>query len=232
MKRVYKQGIGVGVVVLMAALALALVNRGCVAHRETGSLATIKTDYGDITVRLLMSEAPNTAATFARLAREKFYDGLSFSLVNREAGLIAGGQAPPDRQPTWHVPMEDNDVPFERGSVAMFDPRGRSSDFTSTFLIALSSRPGLAGQVTIFGKVVGGMDTVDDRGGAVRAGRSPQAHERYGKERLGPCWVGRWRCPVPATRHSRTDRPLEAGFDSGSASVRGVEGWVLCNGVM
>jgi len=161
MKRVYKQGIGVGVVVLMAALALALVNRGCVAHRETGSLATIKTDYGDITVRLLMSDAPNTAATFARLAREKFYDGLSFSLVNREAGLIAGGQAPPDRQPTWHVPMEDNDVPFERGSVAMFDPRGRSSDFTSTFLIALSSRPGLAGQVTIFGKVVGGMDTVE-----------------------------------------------------------------------
>jgi len=165
MKRVYKQRVGVAVVVLVAGVALALLNSRK-DHDPTrvarpGSLATIKTDYGDFTVRLLANEAPNTAATFARLAREKFYDGLSFSLVNREAGLIAGGQAPQDREPTWRVPMEENNVPFERGTVAMFDPTGRSTEFTSTFLIVLSSRPGLAGQVTIFGRVVGGMDALE-----------------------------------------------------------------------
>ena len=161
MKRVYKQGIGVGLVVLMAAPALALVNRGCVAHRETDYLATIKTDFGDITIRLLTSEAPNTVANFRQLADEKFYDGLSFHQVDREAGVIGAGRPPPGREPQWSIPIEENHLVFERGSVALFHPAGEPDKNTCMFMISLSRRPGMSDLFTIFGKVIEGIDVAE-----------------------------------------------------------------------
>ncbi|MBI2356686.1 peptidylprolyl isomerase [Candidatus Dojkabacteria bacterium] len=52
--------------------------------------ATIYTDYGQIVVDLFEDEAPITVGSFAFLANEKFYDGLTFHRVVRDF-VIQGG---------------------------------------------------------------------------------------------------------------------------------------------
>jgi peptidyl-prolyl cis-trans isomerase B (cyclophilin B) len=165
MKRAYRQGAGVTVVVALAAGALWVVNRQPARDesRVAGGdyLATITTDFGEITIRLLSSKAPNTVENFRRLVQEKFYDGLSFYEISPDAQLIAAGNPPAGREPDWFMPAEESDLEFERGSVGLFDPEGEHQGGTCRFMIALSRRPGLSQMVTLFGKVVGGMDVVE-----------------------------------------------------------------------
>ena len=45
------------------------------------SKAIIKTEKGDMTVEFYDKDAPNTVANFKKLAKEGFYDGLTFHRV-------------------------------------------------------------------------------------------------------------------------------------------------------
>ena len=166
-KRIYKQGAAIGVVLLGAVVVLAVVNTRVGRGRDPSRvlrpdyLATIETDYGNITIRLFTNKAPNTVGVFVDLVRQKFYDGLGFNIVDKERHVIAGGIPPRSHAPDWAVPMEENDLKFDRGMVAMFDPIEGSDMHNTAFLITTSSQPSLKGFVTIFGKVVEGMDVVD-----------------------------------------------------------------------
>jgi cyclophilin family peptidyl-prolyl cis-trans isomerase len=56
--------------------------------------ATLKTNCGTILIRLAVGRAPKTAASFAGLARNKFFDGLTFHRVAKPGGndfVIQGG---------------------------------------------------------------------------------------------------------------------------------------------
>ena len=52
--------------------------------------ATIATDRGDIKVRLLASDAPQTVNNFVVLAKDGFYDGIKFHRVISDF-MIQGG---------------------------------------------------------------------------------------------------------------------------------------------
>jgi peptidylprolyl isomerase len=123
--------------------------------------ATISTDKGDIRIELLDEDAPNAVNSFVFLAREGYFDGVTFHRVipgfvaqsGDRTGTGSGG-------PGYTVPDEINDNLHVRGAVAMAKSPG-AGEFGSQFYIMYASRPDLDGEYTVFGTVVEGMDVVD-----------------------------------------------------------------------
>lgn len=96
----------------------------------------ITTDEGKLTLKLLYEEAPKAVANFLELANTGFYDNLTFHRLV-PGHLLMGGDPRGDgtgiRPDGKRVPPEFNDIPHEKGSVAMAlledDPESASSQF-------------------------------------------------------------------------------------------------------
>ncbi len=154
-----------------------------VAMKETPSMhfqkknpkAVISTSLGDIEIRFFTDDAPRHVESFLNLAKLKFFDGLSFHRVV-PGFLIQGGDPHsknPDRSlhgtggPGFSLPPETSDRPHRRGSVSMAKvPRTEDStrdiaDSGSQFFICVEDQGSLDRRYSVFGKVVRGMDVVD-----------------------------------------------------------------------
>ncbi len=127
-------------------------------------VATISTTKGDIVVQLDASAAPLTVNNFVFLARQGFYDQLTFHRV--EPGFVIQGGDPTGTGgggPGYTVPAEIQ-LPHVEGAIAMarkgdqVNPTRASSG--SQFYITLAPTPFLDGGYTAFGHVVVGMDVV------------------------------------------------------------------------
>lgn len=127
-------------------------------------IATISTAKGDIVVQLDASAAPLTVNNFVFLARQGFYDGLTFHRV--EPGFVIQGGDPTGTGgggPGYTVPAEIQ-LPHVEGAIAMarrsdeVNPTRASSG--SQFYITLAATPFLDEGYTAFGHVVEGMDMV------------------------------------------------------------------------
>lgn len=117
--------------------------------------------FGRVVIQLRPDLAPNTVNQIKKLARAGFYDGVPFHRViagfmaqgGDPTGTGAGGSGHP-------LKAEFSSEPFVRGVVAM----ARTSDPNSAdsqFFIMYGDGPALNGKYTIFGKVVAGMEYVD-----------------------------------------------------------------------
>lgn len=119
----------------------------------------IKTKKGEITFLLLGDEAPLTVSNFIWLARQKFYDGLTFHRV--EPGFVIQG-GDPKGNGTGGPGYNFDDEPVKRqyvaGTVAMANSGPNTNG--SQFFITLTDLPRLPPNYTIFGIVVRGMDVV------------------------------------------------------------------------
>lgn len=131
--------------------------------------AVIETPKGSFTIRLLPEVAPKHAALFAKTAKAGGYDGTTFHRVIM-GGIIQGGD-PLTKDPAKAsqygtgglglLKAELSDRPFVRGTVAAVR-RPSSLDSAGTqFFVVLQPQPALAGQYTVFGEVVAGMEVVD-----------------------------------------------------------------------
>jgi peptidylprolyl isomerase len=123
--------------------------------------ATVETAKGAFRIELRPDLAIQTVNSFIFLAREGFYDGVTFDWVI--PGLIAQGGDPTGTGsggPGYKLPDEFSDVPFERGTVAMANT-GHPNSSGSQFFITYTDQPNLDGQYTVFGKVIEGMEVVD-----------------------------------------------------------------------
>jgi cyclophilin family peptidyl-prolyl cis-trans isomerase len=132
----------------------------------TAYFATIDTDRGPIVVELWPDLAPEHVNSFVFLAKEGFYDGLTFHRV--EPGfVIQGGDPKGDGTggPGYSVPgefNEDDPVPHRIGTFAMarsVDPHSAGSQFYIV-LEDGASASSLDGKYTVFGHVISGMDVV------------------------------------------------------------------------
>ncbi|MDT7041365.1 peptidylprolyl isomerase [Candidatus Nitronereus thalassa] len=124
--------------------------------------------WGDITLKFYPDVAPNHVGNFCKLAREKFYDGVTFHRVI-PGFMIQGGDPNsknPDRSthgmggPGYRVNAEFNNKPHTRGVLSMAraqDPNSAGSQF----FICVADAAFLNGQYTAFGEVESGMDVVD-----------------------------------------------------------------------
>lgn len=115
---------------------------------------------GEVEIALLPEDAPATVARFVALAERHFYDGLRFHRVV-PAFVVQTGDPRGDGYggPGYAQRCEDNRVPYERGTVGMA-LAGRDTG-GSQFFVAQAAQPHLDGRYTAFGRVVRGMDLID-----------------------------------------------------------------------
>lgn len=128
-------------------------------------IATIKTSKGDIIVELDALAAPQHVNNFVYLARQGFYDGLTFHRVVPNF-VIQGGDplGTGTGGPGYRLPAEIG-LPHHQGVIAMarqgdaVNPQKMSSG--SQFYITLTPQPGLDQQgYSVFGRVIQGFDVV------------------------------------------------------------------------
>jgi cyclophilin family peptidyl-prolyl cis-trans isomerase len=125
----------------------------------------LRTRHGVLEVHLDVLEAPLTSASFVRLARRGFYDGLTFHRVV-PGFVVQGGDPRGDGYggPGYALRCEITRRPFGRGSVGLAHAGEDSGG--SQFFVALSPQPHLDGRYTRFGAVVSGVEVL----GRIRPG--------------------------------------------------------------
>jgi len=123
--------------------------------------AVFTLDHGEVEIALLPEQAPATVARFVQLAERGFYDGLRFHRVV-PGFVVQGGDPRGDGYggPGFSQRCEDNRVRYERGTVGMA-LAGRDTG-GSQFFIAQAAQPHLDGRYTAFGRVVRGMEHIDE----------------------------------------------------------------------
>ena len=122
--------------------------------------ATIETDKGNIVMDLDPSRAPKTVNNFVFLAREGFYDGLTFHRVVDDF-VIQGGCPEGSGRGNPGYRFEDEPVIGEYipGAVAMANS-GPNSNGSQFFICTVDDRAKLGKQYNLFGQVTSGMDVV------------------------------------------------------------------------
>lgn len=128
---------------------------------QTNPRATIFTNRGQIDIELYFDAAPLTVLNFMQLAKDGFYNGLTFHRV--VPNFVAQGGDPRGDGwggPNYFIRCEYSDLPFKRGTVGMATS-GKDTG-GSQFFMTLSPQPHLEARYTVFGQVVAGMQNVDD----------------------------------------------------------------------
>ena len=106
-------------------------------------------------------DAPKTVENFTKLAREGFYDGITFHRVIPDF-MIQGGCPRGDGTGGAGYEFEDetNDHGVVRGALAMAN-RGPNTNGSQFFIVTTEAAPWLDGKHTVFGRVTEGMEVVD-----------------------------------------------------------------------
>jgi peptidyl-prolyl cis-trans isomerase B (cyclophilin B) len=124
--------------------------------------AKLETDRGDIVIALAADQAPKTVNNFVFLARQGFYDGVSFHRVISNF-MIQGGDPTGSGRGGPGYKFEDetkgNPLRHERGVLSMANAGPNTNG--SQFFITHAPQPHLDGKHTVFGKVTSGLDVVD-----------------------------------------------------------------------
>lgn len=125
--------------------------------------ATIVTTKGTITFDLLANVAPRAVNSFVSLADDHFFDGMDFYSITPGIGIATGDPtALGSGGPGYTFPDEPipADLDYERGVVVMSND-GKDTNGSRFVVIAGDQRSNLAKKYTIFAKVTGGMEVVD-----------------------------------------------------------------------
>lgn len=126
---------------------------------DTGTIyrVTIATPKGDIVMDLDPRLAPNTVNNFVSLARQGFYDGLTFHRV--VPGFVIQGGCPEGTGtggPGYRFADEPVQGNYRDGAVAMANAGPDTNG--SQFFICLGDQPSLPKQYNLFGHTVAGLD--------------------------------------------------------------------------
>ena len=130
----------------------------------------IEMDNGDlIKIELYPEKAPKTVANFEKLVAEGFYDGLTFHRIipgfmiqgGDPEGTGMGGAKETIYGEFASNGFPQNDLKHTRGVISMARSMMPNSA-SSQFFIMHEDAPHLDGSYAAFGKVVSGMDAVDE----------------------------------------------------------------------
>ncbi|MCM1507160.1 MAG: peptidylprolyl isomerase [Ruminococcus flavefaciens] len=132
-------------------------------------MVTIEMENGKkIKIELYPEIAPITCENFEKLVKDGFYDGLTFHRVI--SGFMIQGGCPLGNGtggPGWNIKGEfssngvKNDLKHTRGVISMARSMMPNSA-GSQFFIMHEDAPHLDGQYAAFGKVIEGMEVVDE----------------------------------------------------------------------
>jgi cyclophilin family peptidyl-prolyl cis-trans isomerase len=124
-------------------------------------IATIKTEKGDIVIELLPDKAPLAVNNFVYLARNGWYDGITFHRVlpgfmaqtGDPSGTGFGG-------PGYAFVNESSDLKFDQAGVVAMANAGPDTN-GSQFFITYGPASQLDGGYTIFGRVISGQEVAE-----------------------------------------------------------------------
>jgi peptidylprolyl isomerase len=137
--------------------------------------ATVKmAKGGEFVIQLYPDKAPRTVNSFVFLAREGFFDGVTFHRVLE--GFMAQGGDPTGTGgggPGYAFVNEVSDLKFDKAGVVAMANAGRDTN-GSQFFIMFNAYGLRESDYTIFGQVISGMDVVN---GITR--RDPQKNPDY-----------------------------------------------------
>lgn len=145
-------------------------------------MAVISTKFGDMIVEFYSEAAPMHVESFKILTREGYFDGTTFHRVipgfviqggdpnSKDEDRLndgSGGRAgkyfsigKKDDPETWMIPAEFSDTLHVKGILSMARTNVEDSA-TSQFFICAEATPQLNGKYTVFGKVVKGLEVID-----------------------------------------------------------------------
>jgi cyclophilin family peptidyl-prolyl cis-trans isomerase len=131
--------------------------------------ATVVTNRGSFTIEFLPEDAPLTVDNFVQLAKRGYFNGQTIPRVVPNFVVQAGDpRGDQNGGPGYQIRCEINEVPYERAAVGMA-LSGKDTGGSQWF-VTHSPQPHLDGGYTVFGRVIRGMDVVDNiaRGDVIR----------------------------------------------------------------
>ncbi len=137
--------------------------------KDLENMLYLELKTGRVVIQLLPDVAPKHVARIKELVRQKFYDGIIFHRVIPGFMAQTGDPTGTGTGGSGHkLQAEFSQTPFERGTIGAArtaDPNSADSQF----FICFAPAPHLNGQYTVWGKVIEGMDLVDE----IAAGEPP-----------------------------------------------------------
>lgn len=124
-------------------------------------LATLRTEKGDIVLQLFPDQAPLAVNSFVFLARQKWFDGVTFHRV--VPGLVAQTGDPSGTgkgNPGYLFNSDNNALKFDLPGRVALNNSGPDTN-GSQFFITFTPRPELDGAFTIFGQVISGLEVAE-----------------------------------------------------------------------
>ncbi len=137
------------------------------AEQNEGAAIEIQ-EFGEIRFKFFPDKAPSHVENFKKLARDGFYDGVTFHRIVPGFMIQGGDPNTKDSDPNndgrggpgYTIKAEFNDIPHRRGILSMArkaDPDSAGSQF----FIVVKDAPFLDGKYTVFGEVTSGMEVAD-----------------------------------------------------------------------
>lgn len=125
-------------------------------------IATIQTEKGDIVIELYPDKAPLAVNSFVFLAREGWFNGVTFHRVIPGFAAQAGDPSGTGRgNPGYFFKNEISNLLFDRPGMVGMANSGPDTN-GSQFFIAFAPAPHLDGAYTIFGFVLSGLDVAEN----------------------------------------------------------------------
>ncbi len=153
---------------VVATLSLVMLTFASCGAPKVTHYATIEIEhYGTIELELYGKEAPITVNNFVKLAKEGFYEGLTFHRI-MTGFMIQGGGYKIDGSEKDAASIKGefssngvkNNIKHERGVISMARTEVKNSA-SSQFFIMHEDSPHLDGDYAAFGKVISGIEVVD-----------------------------------------------------------------------
>ena len=147
-------------------------------------IANIETNRGTIRVELFEERAPKTVGNFIELAEKGFYDGVIFHRVIADF-MIQGGDPKGTGTGGPGYTIDDEFHPElrhdEKGVLSMANAGPDTGG--SQFFITLAPTPWLDDRHAVFGKVLDGLDVVEEIGG-IETDRSDRPTDEVRMEKV------------------------------------------------
>lgn len=173
-------GLIIAIVLIVALIGYVVASNVVHATREIKNpIVTMEVEnFGKVTIELYPDMAPNTVANFISLIKEGYYDGLTFHRAVKgfmvqggdKEGIGSGSTETSIKGEFLENGYARNTLRHDRGviSMARSDYRnlglieeGYNSAF-SQFFIMTDSNQNINGVYAAFGKVIDGMDVIDE----------------------------------------------------------------------
>ena len=146
---------------LLLTIGLIMTANAAQAQSDPENTLIMETIHGKVVIEMLPDVAPKHVDRIRTLTREGFYDGVVFHRVMTGFMAQTGDPTGTGRGGSGqNIEAEFSTEPFVRGTVGMARAQSPNSA-DSQFFITFDDASFLNGQYTVWGRVIEGMEAVD-----------------------------------------------------------------------